>query len=1798
MSNPLVAQQPESNDGFITKGTGDAGWATGIGIAESVNDVSSLNEGSNWVESGLAYGGLAMEAVSAAVDPIGTLLSYGLSWLIEHVQPLKEALDWFAGDPDGVEAYGKTWENVSKAVSEAAEQYNAAVKADTADWTGAAGDAYRKTAAEKGEALTGAAQLAGTISSVVTIMGEVVSFVREFVRDLVADCVSRLITYALEAVLPPIASLAWVIPQAVAFISKTVTKIVDIVTKLTKTISNVSPKLAKLAEVFGDIMKTLGNMGKATAGGLGKVADKLDVAEHLAKKTWQKVDDTFGTDVVGRRNARMGGPDAPDGADSPADSEPGGGSGGSSSASESGGSGSSGASGSSSPGDAQSSVRSESAGGSSGSRSDPGSGDSSPSGRTEAEPGTSGGRTDAGSGSQPHGDAGQSSGGSSRTDADSGSGSGGSTNSDAGSQARADSPSDSGSQARTESSADPGSGTQARTDSSPGSGSDARPDVSPDPGGQARSESSSSAGTQSDSGTSGQSQSSGSGSGGAGSGGAGTHTSDVPREPAHTSAAGVEAPAKPPETAAPQSSPAPPRPDQPSGAAPTGGANAPGSSSAPGGRTPSPRGGRQGGQAGWTGSSGLPGAARDLPSHAPRTPRSPSHPPSPRPNGPGPAHPHAPRGGSPMPTRAPHAPAPMRSARPDAPHTPSRPGTPVQRQQVAPPRPEQLRTADSPRTPIPAQRTPEAPNSLPEQPRPDAPKISTADSMAAETPPKDQWQAGHHMVEHTPRLDISPELRNKLGSSLRDIEATGAGLSFTKPPVKDYFGRADWAHKRPRCSVDPNRFTVEMHGSPDGVKFKGNQLDAKELAEIIRGSSGYKDGTPIRLVSCETGADVPDGSKNFAQQLSEELGVEVLAPNTNAWVDNYGNIYANESSAKFDKNEPGTPKPRLDSPGEWTAFRPDGTKAVHSSPYPPGHQPEWVRHGIQAEGARMRGLFGRKDEDFSTDPVTGHNYSNAPPQGHGPPQGQYGPPQGQFGPPQGNYGPPQGHYGPPQGQFGPPQGQFGPPQGNYGPPQGNYGPPQGQFGPPQGNYGPPQGQHGPAQGQHGPPQQHFPPQGNVPQGQHFVPQGQHPGPQGQNLGPQAQHFPQQANVPPGQHFPQQGNVPSQPQNVGPPNQGLSQQAPHPQSGPNQAYSAPPSHSQHGYPNPGHPPQSHPQPNGPKPTTSAAPHAHLPQNNPQGVHGSHPPQVQHGPGQAGYAQPPHPGQLQGVPQSSYSPPNQQTHGPSAQAPQKGPSAPQPQSPVSNPGPSASSPAAPGNPAQHGPGPQASQHQAMPQGAHPQPSSPNSALKPPVQASPTAHPGSPVPQSAGKPQATPAHSSPQPQPQHQPTTQPKLSQQPGPASPPPKSPDLEPGAQKPGSAQAVGQSAPNSPSQPKVNGQDTSPKGGDFEELAPSGTAEPNVHPEQADVSSPGTPKLDDFEPKGAPASSPSHVGKSGSGQSEPSAMTDGGPSVGHGPKLDDFEPKANSPVPASHTGPPPPKLSFDQMLNGTDTGVPDAPDAHPHEPAGGEEFSRPAPNVPEHGVDPPNPESLTNGDPDGPPRGNPDFVASREDQEAFLEHARNNWQFTLSTPQELQELRAKLSPRLDAMSDAEIDAIRTYTRDNGDTYRRLNEALRNGQADGYEPYRRTLTSALNKLRAANIEAGLGPIPGQKLLRGMSLDPKALEQFRSDHQPGGAVEHKGFMSTAYGRDGFAGNVTMEIYGHSFTDIRDLSRLDEGEFLGIDGVRFMVTELRDKPDGGVHVVMEEITEHSTIRASAGDVDMNSERSAFDKILNGLDG
>ncbi|MFK0243408.1 RHS repeat-associated core domain-containing protein [Amycolatopsis azurea] len=247
--NPLVAQAQSQTTGV-----------TGIGIAESAVDLANGVSDGSWVEAGLGAVGMGLEVLSLVVDPIGTLASYGVSWLIEHVQPLKEALDWLAGDPPVIQSFSETWANVAGEVNAIAGDLANEVKNGTAGWQGEGADAYRGAAAEQADALAGAASLADGISAGVMIMGTVVAAVREFVRDLVAELVGKLITWALEAA----ATLGFATPaiavQATTAIAKTVNKISDFIRKLIKTIGNVSPKIRKIIDKLGEIIEKLSKM--------------------------------------------------------------------------------------------------------------------------------------------------------------------------------------------------------------------------------------------------------------------------------------------------------------------------------------------------------------------------------------------------------------------------------------------------------------------------------------------------------------------------------------------------------------------------------------------------------------------------------------------------------------------------------------------------------------------------------------------------------------------------------------------------------------------------------------------------------------------------------------------------------------------------------------------------------------------------------------------------------------------------------------------------------------------------------------------------------------------------------------------------------------------------------------------------------------------------------------------------------------------------------------------------------------------------------------------------------------------------------------------------------------------------------------------------------------------------------------------------------------------------------------------------------------------------------------------------
>jgi RHS repeat-associated protein len=270
--NPLVAQAQSQTTAV-----------TGIGIAESAVDLANGVKDGSWVAFGMGALGVGMEALSLVMDPIGTLAQYGASWLIEHVQPLKEALDWLAGDPPVIQSYSDTWANVAKEVNAVAGDLRNESNNGTAGWTGDAGEAYRGEVAQQADAITGAATLADGIATGVMVMGQVVAMVRETVRDLVAELVGKLISWVLEEACTLGFATPLVAAQATTAITNAITKVSDLVRKLVKTIGNVTPKIRKIVDKLGEIIEKLSSLGK-------KFARRADGTTPSAAHSAGKVD--------------------------------------------------------------------------------------------------------------------------------------------------------------------------------------------------------------------------------------------------------------------------------------------------------------------------------------------------------------------------------------------------------------------------------------------------------------------------------------------------------------------------------------------------------------------------------------------------------------------------------------------------------------------------------------------------------------------------------------------------------------------------------------------------------------------------------------------------------------------------------------------------------------------------------------------------------------------------------------------------------------------------------------------------------------------------------------------------------------------------------------------------------------------------------------------------------------------------------------------------------------------------------------------------------------------------------------------------------------------------------------------------------------------------------------------------------------------------------------------------------------------------------------------------------------------
>jgi hypothetical protein len=242
-TDPLVAPVQDSTR-----------WYTGLGLVEDAADITHGIQSNSWVDGSLGGVGASLDMLSLAVDPLGTLVSWGVAWLMEHVKPLKDALDWLAGNADEVASHAATWTNVATFTAQTRQEYADRLRTEVAGWFGTSGDAYREHAGLQMQVLDGIATAAEGISSAVEGAGLLVALVRGIVRDLIADFVGTLAArlpqwLAAEGLTLGLATPV-VVGQVAALVAKWVNRIQGFIRGLLSSLRRLSPMLDRLGGIF------------------------------------------------------------------------------------------------------------------------------------------------------------------------------------------------------------------------------------------------------------------------------------------------------------------------------------------------------------------------------------------------------------------------------------------------------------------------------------------------------------------------------------------------------------------------------------------------------------------------------------------------------------------------------------------------------------------------------------------------------------------------------------------------------------------------------------------------------------------------------------------------------------------------------------------------------------------------------------------------------------------------------------------------------------------------------------------------------------------------------------------------------------------------------------------------------------------------------------------------------------------------------------------------------------------------------------------------------------------------------------------------------------------------------------------------------------------------------------------------------------------------------------------------------------------------------------------------------------
>lgn len=221
----------------------------GLGTIEVGAQLAQAIQQGQWLQGALAGVGFAPNLGAVSLDPLGPLISAGLSWILDYVRPLSTWFNDLTGDPAEVAAFSQQWAQIGAQLQGMGLGMMSRLS-EFGYYSGAMVSAYSTVQHDAITHVNAAGDWANAISEGLQSASSVV----QYVHDLVRDALAELVSLAISAMSTSALTFGLGTPIA---IGKVVAHAVSLATKLSTTVINLVDSVSTLDHQLSDLTNVM-----------------------------------------------------------------------------------------------------------------------------------------------------------------------------------------------------------------------------------------------------------------------------------------------------------------------------------------------------------------------------------------------------------------------------------------------------------------------------------------------------------------------------------------------------------------------------------------------------------------------------------------------------------------------------------------------------------------------------------------------------------------------------------------------------------------------------------------------------------------------------------------------------------------------------------------------------------------------------------------------------------------------------------------------------------------------------------------------------------------------------------------------------------------------------------------------------------------------------------------------------------------------------------------------------------------------------------------------------------------------------------------------------------------------------------------------------------------------------------------------------------------------------------------------------------------------------------------------------